>query len=111
MNSTTPEVDVAQVARALEDGDAAVVDIREPDEYVAGHVPGVTAMPMSQLAGRVSELNRQAPIYLICATGNRSLAVADYLNQAGFDAYSVAGGTAAWFRSGRPLERGASPGA
>ena len=98
-----PEVDVEQLARVLQD-DAALIDVREPDEYVAGHVPGATLMPMSQLPSRLGELDKTAPVYVICASGNRSAAMTDFLNQAGFDAHSVAGGTAAWARTGRPLE-------
>jgi rhodanese-related sulfurtransferase len=61
-------------------------------------------MPMSQLPSRLGELDKTAPVYVICASGNRSAAMTDFLNQAGFKAHSVAGGTAAWARTGRPLE-------
>ena len=69
------------------------IDVREPAEYVAGHVPGAVLIPMGQLPSRVDELDRAAPVYVICATGNRSGAMTDLLAAAGFDAYSVAGGT------------------
>jgi rhodanese-related sulfurtransferase len=46
------------------------------------------------------------PVYVICASGNRSLAAADYLIRTGIDARSVAGGTAAWQRAGLPVVRG-----
>ena len=84
-----------------------MVDVREPGEYVAGHVPGATLIPMGQLPSRLEELDKSRPVYLVCASGNRSAAMTDLLRAAGYDAYSVAGGTSAWARSGRPVETGA----
>src|SRR5579875_2189988 len=100
----TPEADVDQLAGAAHD--AAVVDVREPAEFVQGHVRGARLMPMGQLAGRMSELDPHRPVYVICASGNRSRAMTDLLRRAGFEAYSVAGGTQAWIESGRWVERG-----
>jgi rhodanese-related sulfurtransferase len=99
----TPEVHVDQVADARE---AVVVDIREPAEFVQGHVHGAVLVPVGQLAGRMFELDPHRPVYVICASGNRSRAMADLLRSAGFDAYSVAGGTQAWIQSGRSVEKG-----
>ncbi|HET8716827.1 MAG TPA: rhodanese-like domain-containing protein [Nocardioidaceae bacterium] len=104
--SETPEVDLAQVADAGRR--AVVVDVREPDEYAGGHVPGARLMPMGRLASTLGDLDRSAPIYVICASGNRSKAMTDVLRGAGFDAHSVAGGTRAWIESGRPVETGLS---
>jgi rhodanese-related sulfurtransferase len=106
MSQNTPEIDIDQLARSAEQ-QAAVIDVREPGEYVAGHVPGATPVPMGQLPSRLGELDRSRPVYVVCASGNRSAAMTDLLVANGFDAYSVAGGTAAWARSGRPVETGA----
>ena len=57
MSQTTPEIDVECLERARSDG-ATVVDVREPGEYVAGHVPGSALMPMGQLASRLGELDK-----------------------------------------------------
>jgi rhodanese-related sulfurtransferase len=99
------EITVDQVEDALSQG-ATVVDVREHQEYADAHVPGVVPIPLGQLPARAPELDRTAPVYLICASGNRSAAAQDFLIQAGFDAVNVAGGTRAWAQSGRPLERG-----
>jgi len=88
-------------------GGAIVIDVREPYEYIEGHVPGARLVPMGRLAQLRSELPRTEPVYLICASGNRSLAAADFLAQAGIQALSVAGGTSAWLRAGKPVVRGA----
>ncbi|TDU88848.1 rhodanese-related sulfurtransferase [Kribbella voronezhensis] len=99
-----PEITIDQLATALTTG-AAVVDVREPREYADGHVPGAVNIPMGRLTGRLGELDRSAPVYVVCATGNRSSAMTDLLIGAGFDAYNVTGGTVAWTRSGRPTQK------
>ncbi len=104
----TPEIGIDQFAEAVWAG-AAVIDVREPHEYVAGHVPGAVLIPMGQLPGRAAGLNRRAPVYVVCASGNRSATMTGFLRNAGFDAYSVAGGTSEWARSGRPVVAGHAP--
>ena len=91
--------------RLSSDG-VAVVDVRERGEYAEGHVPGVVHIPMGHLPARVGELDRDQPVFVICASGNRSAAMTDYLSAAGFDAASVAGGTGAWAHAGRTIEKG-----
>ncbi|MHB1474401.1 MAG: rhodanese-like domain-containing protein [Dermatophilaceae bacterium] len=102
------EVPLAAFAAAHSDG-AIVVDVREPGEYVGGHVPGATLVPMGELSSRLRELPQNRPIYLICASGNRSLTMTSFLMRAGYDAYSVAGGTGAWARAGHPIVLGRRP--
>ena len=104
METTTPEINIEELAAARESG--LLVDVREPDEYFDGHVPGAVLIPMGQLANRMGELDKTSPVFVVCASGNQSSAMTDLLRGAGFDAVSVAGGTAAWTRSGRPLEGG-----
>jgi rhodanese-related sulfurtransferase len=104
----TPEIDIDQLAGAVRGG-AAIIDVREPGEYVAGHVPGAVLIPMGQLPRRTAELDRDAPVYVVCASGNRSATMTGFLRSAGFDAYSVAGGTSGWARSGRSVVGGYAP--
>ena len=98
------EITIDQAAAALDQG-AAVIDVREPTEYRTGHLPGAVNIPMGQLAARMGEIDRNRPVYVVCASGNRSSAMTDVLTAAGFDAINVAGGTSAWARSGRPIEK------
>ena len=100
------EVDVRTFAAAHRDG-AVVIDVREPQEYAAGHVPGAAMIPMGFVHSRLRDLPRDEPVYVICASGNRSLTAAGWLASAGISAVSVAGGTSAWADSGGPLVTGA----
>ncbi|PUA82054.1 rhodanese-like domain-containing protein [Nocardioides currus] len=102
MTNQTPEVDVDQLAAALDSG-AALVDVRERGEYAQVHVPGAVLIPMGHLTARMTELDKTAPVYVICASGNRSSAMTDLLRANGLDAYSVTGGTQAWVASGRAV--------
>lgn len=99
------EVPLAAFSAARADG-AFTLDIREPSEYLAGHIPGVTLIPMDEVLDRVAEIPRRGPVYVVCASGNRSRTVASRLAAAGYDARSVDGGTTGWEQSGRPLIRG-----
>jgi rhodanese-related sulfurtransferase len=99
------EVTQEAFAAAWADG-ALVVDVREADEYTAGHVPGARLMPPRSVPSRPGELPTDRPVYVICASGNRSRSAADWMTSRGIDAYSVTGGTAAWARDGRPIAAG-----
>ena len=98
------DIAIHQAAEALGSG-AAVIDVREVAEYRTGHLPGAVNIPMGQLPARLSEIDRSRPVYLVCATGNRSSAMVSVLTAAGFDAVNVAGGTSAWIRAGGPIEK------
>lgn len=103
-----PEIDVHGLARALRGG-ALVIDVREVGEYVLGHVPGAVLMPMSQIPSRLHELPRDTPVYLICASGDRSGAMVEFLVRRGIAAVDVVGGTAAWVAAGYGVERTSAP--
>ena len=107
MPHATPEIDLDRFATAHSNG-VQVVDVREPDEYEAGHVRDAVLMPVGEVATRLDELDKAAPVHVICATGNRSATVTEVLIRAGFEAYSVAGGTNGWARLGKPLDHGLS---
>jgi rhodanese-related sulfurtransferase len=99
------QIDVAQLAPILAAG-GVLIDVREPREFAAGHVPGAMLVPMGQLPGRLSDFDPSTSIYLICASGNRSGVMCEVLTAAGFDAVNVAGGTAAWQSAGMPMASG-----
>jgi rhodanese-related sulfurtransferase len=103
-----PEVTVDQLAQA-QAGGAQVVDVREPDEYVTGHVAGAVLIPMAQVVARSGELARDGPVYIVCATGQRSGKAAQWYRSQGVDARNVAGGMKAWIAQGRPVVEGLDP--
>jgi rhodanese-related sulfurtransferase len=99
------EIDIEGLESALAEG-GALVDVRQPQEYAEAHVPGAVLVPMDQLVSRIDEVPKDEPVYVICKVGSRSAAVAEFLTVHGYDAVNVAGGTAAWVRSGRPYDQG-----
>jgi rhodanese-related sulfurtransferase len=99
------EVDIAQLEKARAEG-IPLVDVREQDEYVGGHVPDAILLPMSEIAERVDEVPSDGQVYVICHLGGRSLKVVNWLREQGVDAYSVEGGTKAWADSGREIVTG-----
>lgn len=100
----TPEIDIETFAASCDQG--TVLDVREPVEYVEARVPDAVPMPMGQVTSRMGEIDKDRPVFVICASGQRSLVIAEVLQRAGYDATSVAGGTIAWAQSGRPVETG-----
>ncbi len=100
------EVDVERADVILSEGAARLIDVREEWEFHRRRVPGATLVPLALLPSRVDELPRDVRILVICEHGSRSLAAAEFLRGRGFDAVSVAGGTAAWARAGKPLDQG-----
>ncbi|MEJ2578402.1 MAG: rhodanese-like domain-containing protein [Kineosporiaceae bacterium] len=102
----TMEVGLQEFQEAHREG-AYVIDVRQPDEYVAAHIPEVRLVPLNSLAGAFSTLPENTPIYIVCATGARSLHATLALRRAGVEAYSLAGGTMGWIRAGLPVKSGA----
>jgi thioredoxin len=105
VGSPVQEVDVEELAAAHSAG-AVVLDVREPGEYAAGRVPGARLVPLATVPQAVDQLPTDQPVYVICQSGRRSLEAAQFLTGKGVDARSVAGGTSAWVRSGRAVEKG-----
>jgi rhodanese-related sulfurtransferase len=101
------EVTVDDLAAVIDAGRDPVVDVREPEEYAAGHVPGARHLPLAALPGALDALRAATAIYVICATGGRSMYACEWLHDQGVtQAVNVAGGTKLWALLGHPLERG-----
>lgn len=99
------EVTVAQLAAILDaDPTTPVIDVRNPDEYAAGHVPGAVLMPLHTVPVRVQDLPRDREVYLVCHSGGRSAQATAWLTQQGYDVVNVLGGTGAWAAAGYPVE-------
>jgi rhodanese-related sulfurtransferase len=106
MLTLTPEVTEVDVdALERRAPDAVVLDVREPEEYAQGHVPGALSLPQADLASRLDGVPRDHLLYTICHSGRRSLNAARFLKQTGYsEVLNVRGGTEAWCMAGKPLE-------
>jgi len=93
--------------RALElvGAGAALVDVREADEWRAGHAPQAVHVPLREIDRAQGRLRKDRPVLVVCASGMRSRVGAKHLRSLGFDAASVAGGMGAWQRAGGPVRR------
>lgn len=104
---TRSDVSIDDLAAAQAKG-AVIVDVRTDDEWSQGHVPGAIHVPVDQVDpanNTIKTLNKDAPIYFICAAGGRSARAADRMAAAGYHALNVLGGTNAWVEKGLPLEK------
>lgn len=97
--SDIPTVDV-QTAEAAQAAGALILDVREPDEWAAGHAADAVWIPMGDVAERHSELPTDVDIYVICRSGARSATVTEALNAWGYRAKNIAGGSIAWAAEG-----------
>lgn len=102
-----PEIDIAELARRHAAG-AMVIDVRNPDEYVEGHVPGAVLIPLPELGDRWQEVP-EGEVLVICKSGARSARAVEALNGVGRTTVNVAGGTMAWIDAGHPVVTGSAP--
>lgn len=102
----TPAVDVTALP-----ADAYLIDVREHDEWQAGHAPAAVHLPLSELVSRVEEVPADRDVYVICKAGGRSEQAVRYLNQSGRTTVNVSGGMLAWHAASRPMvsEGGSQP--
>ena len=99
-------IDIATAARERDAG-AFILDVREPDEWAAGHIPGATLIPLGQLTARAGEVPADREVVVVCRSGNRSAQGRDILRAAGLtQVTSMAGGMNAWTAAGNPTTTG-----
>jgi rhodanese-related sulfurtransferase len=98
------ELPPARVAELVEAGEAELIDVREPDEWEAGHLPGARRVSLTNLPAEAESIDRGRPVIFGCRSGNRSRMAAEAFRQSGYQAYNMAGGLLAWADEGFPLE-------
>lgn len=108
MPSAAPEVRELRVdALEARMADSVLLDVREPQEYASGHVPGAVNLPQAELASRLDEVPRDRAVLTICQGGYRSVRAAQFLKQVGLeDVASIRGGTEVWRTAGKRLALG-----
>ena len=101
-------IDVKEAKEKLDKGEAVMVDVREPDEYVEVHATGVRLIPVNTVIGEARQIRDFAggkEVLFICKSGARSALAAEFATAAGIDElalYNVEGGTLAWVAAGFP---------
>jgi rhodanese-related sulfurtransferase len=94
-----PEIDAAEVS-----GDAFLLDVREPDEWAAGHPPGAYHLPMMEIPARTGEVPTDRDVVVLCRVGARSAQVVAFLRHRGWEnVRNLDGGLQAWAAAGREL--------
>jgi rhodanese-related sulfurtransferase len=102
---SAPEISPVDAARLVDAG-ALLLDVREDDEWVAGHAPQAQHLAMSRIQQDYEKLPRDRQIICVCHVGGRSAVVADALRNAGWDALNLTGGMNAWEAAGLPVVPG-----
>ncbi|MGE7666456.1 rhodanese-like domain-containing protein [Ureibacillus composti] len=91
------EITTKEVQQRLENGEKLnLIDVREVDEVQAGHIPGITHIPLALLEFRTHELDKKTPYIMICRSGGRSGRATQYLESLGFNVTNMTGGMLAW---------------
>ena len=88
-------------------GDFHLLDVREDDEWTAGHIDGAQHIPLRELSARLGELSKEKTIVAVCRSGGRSEAAVRGLRRLGYEAENLEGGVNAWDRAKLPLVDGA----
>ncbi|MCH8345852.1 MAG: rhodanese-like domain-containing protein [Chloroflexi bacterium] len=98
-------ISVDEAKGMMSDGDVAVIDVREPHEYNAGHVPNAKLIPVAKVFARKEELPRDKDVIFICQVGQRSALACEMAAAAGLTRlFNLEGGTEAWVKAGNPVE-------
>lgn len=101
--SEIPEIQPAAFAGDWPDHSTILLDVREPGEVAVAAVAGAVHIPMGEIAARLGELDKSSTIVVMCHSGGRSMAVAEFLKSAGYaQVYNLAGGIDAWSRNVDP---------
>jgi len=93
-----------EVSRLIASGEVELIDVREPHEYEAGHIPGSRLIELSRLPSLAATISRERPVVLCCRSGGRSALATQALRSAGYDAHNMAGGMLEWVAAGLEIE-------
>ncbi|NWF65207.1 MAG: rhodanese-like domain-containing protein [Chloroflexi bacterium] len=95
-----PEIAPHELNEKLKDKkNFTLIDVRQPEEFKAGHIPGAKLIPLGELNRRLDEIPKNKEIAFICATGNRSSTAARMLARQGYTVFNVRGGMYLWSRA------------
>lgn len=97
------QVAAETAASRLREGEALLVDVREPEEWHAGRAPEAVHVPLGELGNRLGELPADRDLIIVCRSGARSDRAATALASLGFRASNLAGGMRAWHAASLPV--------
>ncbi len=101
-----PEIDVPKARELHETGGTTFVDIRDPDSYAAGHIPGALTLDDTSVQAFLRDTDPDAKIVVYCYHGNSSLGATAFFKEQGFeDVSSMSGGFEAWHQGGGLSEK------
>ena len=109
MGSGANDVNPAAATLLINRDDAQVIDVREAEEFAAGHLPEAKNVPLAKLADRISEIERfkDKPVIVCCASGMRSGKACGEQRKLGFaKIHNLSGGIDAWVGAGYPVKKG-----
>lgn len=91
------EISAQELAERLQRAEAVnIVDVREPQEWAEGHIPGAKHIPLGQLPARYGELDPNQEWFVVCRSGGRSALACELLSEVGYNALNMTGGLLAW---------------
>jgi rhodanese-related sulfurtransferase len=102
---------VPSVAATQVSAGAALLDVREDEEWQSGHIEGALHIPLAEIPQRLGEIPTDGELVVVCRMGARSARAVAWLAQNGVDAVNLDGGMSAWAEAGLPIvsETGAEP--
>lgn len=99
-------ISVQEAKEMIDKADAAVIDVREPHEYTAGHVPDATLIPVATVYAKREQLPKDKDLIFVCAVGQRSALACEMAAAAGLTRlFNIEGGTDAWIKAGLPVDK------
>ena len=110
MSSSYIEISVSEFAEQFNE-EIFLIDVREIDEYLSGHVPGAIHIPLNEVPNRVEEFRNPngGPTFVICKVGGRSASACDFLANQSLSVINIAGGTMGWIMQGNDVVVGSQP--
>jgi rhodanese-related sulfurtransferase len=102
---TQPEpLSATAVSEIAGSGEVELIDVRQADEFEAGHIAGARHIELGELPSRAAEINRDQKVVFYCRSGTRSAMATDAFAEAGYDVHNMTGGLISWVESQLPLE-------
>jgi rhodanese-related sulfurtransferase len=99
-----PSLSTLQATQLINSRNAVVIDVRTPQEFATGSLPGARNVPVDKVDEKMRDIKKDKPLIVVCATSSRAGRAAAQLRASGYaEVYVLAGGVAAWREAGLPI--------